>query len=728
MVNVPGRSKGCLTCRRRKVKCDQSFPECLQCLEMRLPCPGARTGTFFVHTLPAPPPHWHTTQQTSVDPGSRLVSASTAVERPDTPLHFSLFSSIQPSRADFFDCLFLTHFIESFGNLKASDSAVPSTIWLNELPGLLTSPLPSLEKYSIRAGSMLFYGTQTHDVSIQAEARILYARALRGLRYLLLQGACVGDSAASFTEGAICTAVMLGHFESVDGTSLGAWFQHVDGASMMLEAGGPERCRLGFMHQLFRHLRLLTLVATMARNKSHPFGSQQWITIPFENHPKTFFDLLIDVLFSLPRCLTVAKNVMNSSGEEADILVAELDTLIQSSVSQIDLLWSQGLSRFSSGKDSTYRCLDFADGAAETLPWGPNPFQNIVYNDLPTAALSALYDAANVVLWSLLFFVSPSGDVYEGLIQLHAQSIISASEFVSVNSCPSSVHGSLMMLFPLKIVSLWSSSLQQRNRAVKIIQALGSNGGFDEVMPNGREVPKREDEEENEDEMKDSALQRLENADERTKAIPKEEYVTWSKYRQASFNRKRFVGWAGFGTITNPKPNDDIVDIIGFLTFEIVQTLTEEALRIKEREDLIKEKTWEEMGMKRTELGLFDQSEGKVPLQPRHIQEKFRRLQDAVEAGELSCAVDDEGVLTRRAVLRRCRSLSLPELKKDNGIIPMSDRNGWSHSIFAAKRRYPIARSAPVRTSASTDAPSTHMHAPASLAQPPYLPSSPWNT
>ena len=37
--------------------------------------------------------------------------------------------------------------------------------------------------------------------------------------------------------------------------------------------------------------------------------------------------------------------------------------------------------------------------------------------------------------------------------------------------------------------------------------------------------------------------------------------------------------------MTESKPNDDIVDILGFLTFEIVQTLTEEALKVKERED-----------------------------------------------------------------------------------------------------------------------------------------------
>lgn len=115
--------------------------------------------------------------------------------------------------------------------------------------------------------------------------------------------------------------------------------------------------------------------------------------------------------------------------------------------------------------------------------------------------------------------------------------------------------------------------------------------------------------------------------------MTKEEYVTWSEYRQASFTfrkGKRFREWAGFGVVTDSKPNDDIVDILGFLTFEIVQTLTEEALKIKEQEDLYKEKNGvEEQGNKRkVPSSLFDPpSEGKTPVEPRHIQEAFRRLQ-----------------------------------------------------------------------------------------------------
>ncbi|KAL2024009.1 hypothetical protein VTK56DRAFT_244 [Thermocarpiscus australiensis] len=151
------------------------------------------------------------------------------------------------------------------------------------------------------------------------------------------------------------------------------------------------------------------------------------------------------------------------------------------------------------------------------------------------------------------------------------------------------------------------------------------------------EVPEREDEEdEEEEEMNYITLQRLRKADERTKAMTKEEYVTWSEYRQASFTYrkgKRFREWAGFGLVTDSRPSDDIVDILGFLTFEMVQTLTEEALKIKENEDLYRERTGENAGASKKRKiygggGLFDPpGEGRTPVEPRHIQEAFRRLQ-----------------------------------------------------------------------------------------------------
>lgn len=53
MVGVPGKSKGCTTCRKRKKGCDLQRPSCGQCLRSGNVCGGYRRDLTFIHH-PAP--------------------------------------------------------------------------------------------------------------------------------------------------------------------------------------------------------------------------------------------------------------------------------------------------------------------------------------------------------------------------------------------------------------------------------------------------------------------------------------------------------------------------------------------------------------------------------------------------------------------------------------------------------------------------------------------------
>ena len=147
---------------------------------------------------------------------------------------------------------------------------------------------------------------------------------------------------------------------------------------------------------------------------------------------------------------------------------------------------------------------------------------------------------------------------------------------------------------------------------------------------------------------------RLNLADERTRNMTKDEYVHYSECRQASFTfrkAKRFRDWAGFGVVTDSKPNDDIVDILGFLTFEIVQTLTEEALKVKAEEELTKSRNGDadaQNKKRKRETGLFDPpEEGRTPVGPKHIQEAFRRLQQKPIPGRVRVNLGGQRAMQR---------------------------------------------------------------------------------
>ncbi|KAK9448568.1 uncharacterized protein V1518DRAFT_417573 [Limtongia smithiae] len=47
MVGVAGGSRGCANCKRRKVKCDETFPKCVRCTRMGFDCGGPSPGRIF---------------------------------------------------------------------------------------------------------------------------------------------------------------------------------------------------------------------------------------------------------------------------------------------------------------------------------------------------------------------------------------------------------------------------------------------------------------------------------------------------------------------------------------------------------------------------------------------------------------------------------------------------------------------------------------------------------
>ncbi|PWN50024.1 TFIID-18kDa-domain-containing protein [Violaceomyces palustris] len=108
-----------------------------------------------------------------------------------------------------------------------------------------------------------------------------------------------------------------------------------------------------------------------------------------------------------------------------------------------------------------------------------------------------------------------------------------------------------------------------------------------------------EDEEEDEDDIEahEDSIQRLKDADEATRRMTREEYVHYSECRQASFTfrkSKRFREFINAGAYLDVKPNDDIIDILGFLAFEVVRELCVSAVAIKksleEQEDSLERK------------------------------------------------------------------------------------------------------------------------------------------
>ncbi|EKG10014.1 Transcription initiation factor IID 18kDa subunit [Macrophomina phaseolina MS6] len=152
-------------------------------------------------------------------------------------------------------------------------------------------------------------------------------------------------------------------------------------------------------------------------------------------------------------------------------------------------------------------------------------------------------------------------------------------------------------------------------------------------------VPELDVESQETSEADEAQLRRLKLADERTQNMTREEYCEWAEARQATFTRRkrnRFRQWSGLGVVTDGKVGEDVMDILGFLTFQMVQTLTEEALRVKSAEQAFHSRFKEDGPAINTDNGPFTARHSQTePVEPRHIREAFRRLQRSNVVGSV---------------------------------------------------------------------------------------------
>ncbi|KAL2173677.1 transcription initiation factor IID, 18kD subunit-domain-containing protein [Thermothelomyces heterothallicus CBS 202.75] len=116
-------------------------------------------------------------------------------------------------------------------------------------------------------------------------------------------------------------------------------------------------------------------------------------------------------------------------------------------------------------------------------------------------------------------------------------------------------------------------------------------------------------------------LARLARHDEHTRRMTADEYRAWSDCRTASFTYRRkraFAEWCGRGAaVDDDDDDDDVLEIVGFLAREWVQTLTERALAVKKKEE-------EEEELRRRR---WDAPRGASAVGPGHVRKAFEMLQ-----------------------------------------------------------------------------------------------------
>lgn len=291
MVGVPGRSKGCNTCKQRKIsvsgshlprntrqltpnQCSLEKPECRTCLKSKRICTGYQRERIFLFDQ-------HTAcdgQKAYRKPTEHSVSVVAARKRKAKPLAFAEVTPLMEPVSDKLpsgvlvksslvgltsvslgaayrrqilgDLLY--HTIPDSYHLKADpEDEMQSSTWLAMLPTLpdMTTALET----AIMATAVARFGRIKKDPALIHESLKFYTKGLVDLQKALWNPELMYRDETA----AACMALLMYEFTECPGESIAGWQSHIRACAKLFELKGPEAFTSDFGHQLFLSFRLM---------------------------------------------------------------------------------------------------------------------------------------------------------------------------------------------------------------------------------------------------------------------------------------------------------------------------------------------------------------------------------------------------------------------------------------------------------------------------------------
>ncbi|KAL5089133.1 hypothetical protein Trisim1_005986 [Trichoderma cf. simile WF8] len=202
MVGIGGRSRGCKTCRRARVKCDETQPSCRRCVRLNLPCQGLNAFPVFIDGL-----SFAEIRDDDKKPNNAMTKISTH-PAPSNP-------NVDE------DGLFLNHLIRSLftaSQVESSTSKSRVSPWL--IASIRATNHNRIPDLAIRACAAVYFG-KTHSQSSAVERGAkLYTHVLRELRKELI------DSERVRHSDTLVTTILLALYEMISFSDIDGWLSH----------------------------------------------------------------------------------------------------------------------------------------------------------------------------------------------------------------------------------------------------------------------------------------------------------------------------------------------------------------------------------------------------------------------------------------------------------------------------------------------------------------------
>ncbi|KAF2033965.1 hypothetical protein EK21DRAFT_108381 [Setomelanomma holmii] len=331
MVGVPGRSKGCITCRKRKKGCDLKQPACGQCQERGITCGGYDADRIFVyldegarHQTNRASSGSNTFRTKDVDQplrnGSLQVRTTQAAvarrnARQPLPSGFTLPLSLCRSAYE-------EKSLEAFISLYLPQINSSVTNWDGkEIVGIVPvlSTRDEALRLAISAIGTVALSKQMNDSSLAAHGRNLYGKALAETRRALASPSRSRSTAVLAIPRVMALFEILFGAEENTGNQANSWLKHAEGEKDLIVARGPAAYTDDDAHSMFASARWRPLIAAVRLRKRTVLNEEIWKILPWRGRIKTPNDSLLDITAAIPEILENVDRWGNlSSGSPED--------------------------------------------------------------------------------------------------------------------------------------------------------------------------------------------------------------------------------------------------------------------------------------------------------------------------------------------------------------------------------------------------------------------------
>ncbi|KAH0847032.1 C6 zinc finger domain protein [Fonsecaea pedrosoi] len=295
MVGI-ARSRGCGTCRKRKIACGLERPSCAQCIKSNRICTGYRKYPIFIaHQPPKGDDPKHPGQPDPVDFNGVVGSSSSGGLDLD-PVQSLIRLGAQVNTNPALRQRLLSLYLE---NHLSKDRLGPmqQRVWLIQVPRL-PDLTPALE-ISMMALAVAKLGEVYRDEGLVHESLKLYREALREVQIALW------DRNLMLHDQTLAACVALGMYEmsQCPNQSKHGYISHTLGCQKLIQLRGAEAHTDGLGHSIFVHFRIQGILYSLDLCQPSFLGDPLWLEVPWQVKPKTPYDRIYDFLTCAPELL-----------------------------------------------------------------------------------------------------------------------------------------------------------------------------------------------------------------------------------------------------------------------------------------------------------------------------------------------------------------------------------------------------------------------------------------